>query len=214
VPTTSGRNELASVSGWLPSPAAVSGSWLGDRSGWHGDEAAAVLREAASARNCRVSSWTSGERKLPWIVDTPRGGCAGIRSMPSTRPVGLVRSWATYMKGMSIPQGGEGCQSMTPAGRYGPATRSQGHIPMAAVSGLTCGCCAVVGKQARTKSTTTCPALKILYLASIWYSALVEGLLSSTAAAHLEQLEGSAALEAHDFCVARKRVTALSGFPS
>lgn len=32
---------------------------------------------------------------MPWMVDTPRGGCAGIRSIPTTRPPGRVLSTAT-----------------------------------------------------------------------------------------------------------------------
>jgi hypothetical protein len=43
----------------------------------------------------RTSSWIAADRKLPWMVETPRGGWAGIRSMPITRPSGLVRLTAT-----------------------------------------------------------------------------------------------------------------------
>jgi hypothetical protein len=43
----------------------------------------------------RTSSWIAADKKLPWMVETPRGGCAGIRSMPITRPSGFVRFTAT-----------------------------------------------------------------------------------------------------------------------
>lgn len=51
---------------------------------------------SGSSRNRRTSAWTCGYRKLPWMVDTPLGGCAGMMSMPTMRPFGLVRSTATY----------------------------------------------------------------------------------------------------------------------
>jgi hypothetical protein len=57
----------------------------------------------ASGRPCRgsctyarTSAWIAGERKLPWMVLTPRGGCAGMTSTPTTRPPGTVRSAATW----------------------------------------------------------------------------------------------------------------------
>lgn len=49
-----------------------------------------------SRTNSKTYSWMSGERKLPWIVDTPFGGWAGIISTPRTRPLGFVRVTATY----------------------------------------------------------------------------------------------------------------------
>lgn len=50
---------------------------------------------SGSRRNSLTDSWTAGERKFPWIVETPLGGWAGIISMPRIRPPGLVRSTAT-----------------------------------------------------------------------------------------------------------------------
>lgn len=51
---------------------------------------------AGSCMYVRRLSWTEGSRKLPCIVDTPRGGCAGIMSIPMTRPRGCVRDTATF----------------------------------------------------------------------------------------------------------------------
>lgn len=48
-----------------------------------------------SLRNCLISAWTSFDKKFPWIVDTPFGGWAGMISIPTIRPLGLVRSTAT-----------------------------------------------------------------------------------------------------------------------
>jgi hypothetical protein len=50
---------------------------------------------SGSERNRFASSRTSAERKLPCIVDTPFGGCAGMISMPTILPLGFVRSTAT-----------------------------------------------------------------------------------------------------------------------
>ena len=43
-------------------------------------------------------SCTVLDRKLPWIVETPLGGCAGMMSIPRTLPLGDVLSTATYMR--------------------------------------------------------------------------------------------------------------------
>lgn len=48
-----------------------------------------------SRTNSKTYSWMSGDRKLPWIVDTPFGGWAGMISTPRTRPLGFVRVTAT-----------------------------------------------------------------------------------------------------------------------
>lgn len=56
----------------------------------------ALARPKVGSRTYRrTSACTSALRKLPWILDAPRGGCAGMISMPNTLPPGLVLLTAT-----------------------------------------------------------------------------------------------------------------------
>lgn len=50
---------------------------------------------SGSCTKRRTSACTSADRKLPWMVETPFGGWAGMMSMPIMRPLGFVRSTAT-----------------------------------------------------------------------------------------------------------------------
>lgn len=59
-------------------------------------------RCVTSARYSLTRFWIRGDRKLPWMVETPRGGCAGIRSIPTTMPLGFVRSTATWAGGAQL----------------------------------------------------------------------------------------------------------------
>lgn len=79
-----------------------------------------------SRTNSKTYSWMSGERKFPWIVDTPFGGWAGIISTPRTRPLGFVRVTATLNGIIS------GLKRVTTAclHRALPETMNPVHIPV------------------------------------------------------------------------------------
>lgn len=84
-------------------------------------------------RNFLTSSWTAGDKKLPWMVETPCGGCAGITSIPSTRPFGRVRSTATFRQRL-LPHALFPTQNGMGRSPYSPETTSPAQTPEERIS--------------------------------------------------------------------------------
>lgn len=152
-----------------------------------------------SRRNRLTSDCTLGERKLPWIVETPLGGWAGIISMPIMRPFGLVRSTATYV-----------CvsESSLHHRRIVLETSFLVHSPISYQL-------SPKGRPRRklTKSTIVWPFLNSLYLESICAFCQVKYELTLDGS-HLKKLECGSTLQALDFCLTSIWISTLSTFPS